>query len=394
MRLKAGFLVYIPMFLIMTYWGYIKVALPVLPNLLQAFNTSGMVIHQLISLSFILAGLSSIIWGVVIDRLEMQRFLVYITVIGILVLSSVAFTHNIYWWGMTYILSSIIVGGFLVCSRSFVMLYLQNDLQIKKSLSMLMVGGYSSAFLVPFISGWLGSWLSWRYAFLVIPVWLIVLFIIFSQLHSQPEHQQTTKTLRDNIQQMISHLKNKRFRTCLLIIAGCSAVAQSYYIAIAFWLLPAYHVSVQHVAFYLFPILLPGIIMPFFGSAIQQRFSELSIIAFYVALLILAGVLSIGLMWVPHPSSWLWVIPGVLASLTIVGMLPIISFHALQSVTGHYSAASGLIAIAAYSSAGVGIFITSFIRLQDFYKEGVFMLIIALWVIMLLKKIYKKPTKQ
>ncbi|ODN41820.1 hypothetical protein BGC07_01040 [Piscirickettsia litoralis] len=366
-----------------------KVALPVLPDLLKAFDTSGMVIHQLISLSFILSGLSSLIWGVVIDRLEMKRFLVYITAIGIIVLSSVALASNIWFWGITYIISSVIVGGFLVCSRSFVMLYLQDDLQIKKSLSMLMVGGYSSAFLTPFISGWLGAWIGWNYAFLVIPAWLIVLFFIFIQLQGQPDHQHKTKTFLDNTKQMWGHLKNKRFRTCLLIIGGFASVAQSYYIAIAFWLLPAYHVSIQYIAFYLLPILLPGMVMPFFHTAVHKRFSESKLITFYVSLFILAGVLSFVFMLVPNPSSWLWVIPGVLASIAIVGVLPIISFHALQSVKGHYSAASGLISIASYSSGGIGIYLTSFITLESFYREGLFILIIAACMIALIRSLYK-----
>ncbi|WP_298773615.1 MFS transporter [uncultured Shewanella sp.] len=387
---KHHIILYIPMCLLLSYWGYMKVALPVIPDLLNSFQTTQSLLHQFISLAFILSGLSSVFWGVLIDRIEIKRFLISLTIISIVILSSIAISTNAWFWGISYIVSAILMGGLIVCSRSFVMIYLTEEADIKKALTMPMIAGFSAAFFMPYLSGWLANYLGWNYAFLIIPFWLIVLLILLTKLPPSTQSVDKNMGIKDNINAMINHLKNKNFLFSILGIACISSISQSYYIAIIFWLMSHYTIAIQNLALYLFPLLFPGMIIPLFIQRIYHKISEKHMITLYIALLIIAALIAITISLnfniTKQANSWLWVIPGVLCSISMVCLIPILSFRALNTVKDHYNSASGLLTIAVYSAGGVGIYITSLITLNHFYLEGVFILITTALLITCIKK--------
>ena len=55
MQLSYRYLIFIPMLLQASYWGMMKVALPILPSLPEIFNTSDHTVQMIVSLSFILS---------------------------------------------------------------------------------------------------------------------------------------------------------------------------------------------------------------------------------------------------------------------------------------------------------------------------------------------------
>ncbi|WP_299490104.1 MFS transporter [uncultured Shewanella sp.] len=392
---KQHIILYIPMCLLLSYWGYMKVALPVIPDLLHSFQTTQNLLNQFISLAFILSGLSSIFWGVLIDRFEIKRFLIYLTSIGIIILASISITTNVWFWGINYIVGAILMGGLVVCSRSFVMIYLTEEADIKKALTMPMVAGFFAAFFMPYISGWLASFLGWNYAFFIIPLWLILLLILLFKL--PPSTQTINKNIRikDNIKAMFLHLKNKTFLFNILGIACISSISQSYYIAIIFWLMANYSIPIQSLALYLFPLLFPGMIIPLFIQKIYQKVNEKKMITVYVTLLFIAAFTAFILYIIFNMSaafsSWLWVIPGVLCTITLVCLVPILSFRALNSVKENYNSASGLLTISVYCAAGFGIYINSFITLTHFYLEGIFIFVAASLLILCIRKSIENP---
>ncbi|WP_299008878.1 MFS transporter [uncultured Shewanella sp.] len=399
-RNKHHIILYIPMCLLLSYWGYMKVALPVIPDLLNSFKTTQTLLHQFISLAFILSGLSSIFWGVLIDRIEIKRFLISLTLISIVILSSIAISTNAWFWGISYIVSAILMGGLIVCSRSFVMIYLTEEADIKKALTMPMVAGFSAAFFMPYVSGWLSSDLGWNYAFLIIPFWLIVLLFLLTKLPPSPQNINNQMGIKDNINAMINHMKNNRFLFSIVGIACISSISQSYYIAIIFWLMPHYTIATQDLALYLFPLLFPGMLLPLFIQKVYQRISEKHMIRLYITLLFIAAFIAITLginfNISKQANSWLWIIPGVLCTISMVCLIPILSFRALNTVKDHYNSASGLLTISVYSAGGVGIYITSLITLNHFYLEGIFILITTAILIVCIRESIETslPVKQ
>lgn len=390
MKNKQHIILYIPMCLMLSYWGYMKVALPVIPDLLTSFHTTQTLLHQFISLAFILSGLSSIFWGVLIDRFEIKYFLIITTCIGIITLSSISISTNVWFWGLSYIIGAIIMGGLIVCSRSFVMIYLTEEADIKKALTMPMMAGFSAAFFTPYLSGWLASFIGWNYAFFIIPLWLIVLLSLLTKLPPSPQSINKNSHLINNATSMLNHLKNRQFLFNILGIACVSSISQSYYIAIIFWLMSNYTIPTQSLALYLFPLLFPGMIIPLFIQKIYQKIDEKQMITLYIALLFIAALIAfylhITFSIVAQANSWLWVIPGVLCSISMVCLIPILSFRALSTVKDHYNSASGLLTIAVYSAGGVGIYITSFITLNHFYLESIFILLTTILLIICINK--------
>ncbi|MCL1125648.1 MFS transporter [Shewanella surugensis] len=390
MKNKQHIILYIPMCLMLSYWGYMKVALPIIPDLLTSFHTTQTLLHQFISLAFILSGLSSIFWGVLIDRFEIKYFLISVTCIGIVTLSLISISTNVWFWGLSYIIGAIIMGGLIVCSRSFVMIYLTEEADIKKALTMPMMAGFSAAFFTPYISGWLASVIGWNYAFFIIPLWLILLLSLLTKLPPSPQTVNKNSRFIDNIKAMLQHLKNKTFLFNILGIACVSSISQSYYIAIIFWLMPNYNIPIQNLALYLFPLLFPGMIIPLFIQKIYRKIGEKQMIILYITLLFTAAFIAFYLnatfSIAKQANSWLWVIPGVLCSISLVCLAPILSFRALSTVKEHYNSASGLLTIAVYSAGGVGIYITSFITLNHFYLEGIFILITTILLILCMNK--------
>ncbi|MCP4473732.1 MAG: hypothetical protein GY821_04035 [Gammaproteobacteria bacterium] len=136
MALKKSSLVYFPMLIIAAYWGVFKVALPILPILSTAFHSPEHSFQYILSLAFILSGLSPIIWGAIIDSIRIRAFIITATISSIIFLLLVACSTNIILFGIFYIMGCIMINGLLGCARMLPFLYLKEEVYMKRALSL------------------------------------------------------------------------------------------------------------------------------------------------------------------------------------------------------------------------------------------------------------------
>jgi len=393
MSLQPRFMVYFPMLFMATFWGLMKVGLPIFPTMPNLLNTSEDTVRLIISLSFIFGGLSPLFWGPLIDKMQMKRFIEMVCVVGSVALVLASFASNIIFFGVLFVVASAFVSGLSVCSRAFPVTYMKDPEQVKHALSLTSFGGYSAAFLTPLLSGWVSTWFGWRAVFLIIPIWLVALFFIVRSLPTQSKASSAI-TFKQSLKQMAAHFKNDVFRKALIVVMCMAAIIQSYYIAVPFWLTPVYHIHPNEVAYYLLPTLLPGIIYPPFSNYMIQKLGERFIVKSVKVCFILAAISAFALSFLGNTISWFWLIPGFLATLYSVALIPILLFHTFNTIDEGKSSASGLIGVATYVSGGIGMLITVYINLHNFYWEGVFILAAALVSFWALKGVVKLPADQ
>jgi len=365
------------MFLQISYWGMMKVALPVLPRLHLIFNAPERLVHLMISLSFILAGLSAMIWGPIIDRLRLKVFILITVILTISALINATLATYFWDFAIFYIASCILVTSHSVYSRSFPLLYLTDASEIKKSLSFRLMGGFGAAFMAPFIGGLISERYGWRYTFVFIILWLLFLLIISYYIGQDNVAETKISKFSDNIKQTFGHLKNNNFRRYLIILGCGNAVSQSYIVSIPFWLSRTYHVPSSSIALYLLPLLLPGMLLPLCASYLIHYIKEEKLILGYLVVFILSGILPFLLMLISLPPAWIWLVPGVLANLSMVGLAPILTYDSLTTIKSHRSTASGLLSTSSYLFGGGAMYVTLFIELKVFYLEGSFILLMA-----------------
>ena len=173
-------------------------------------------------------------------------------------------------------------------------------------------------------------------------------------------------------------LKNKNFVFYLIILSCGNAVTQSYVVSIPFWLEAAYHIPVTEIALYLFPILYTGMRLPFLPSYIAKKVSERNRTILYMTLFVLGGLTPFILMQLDNAPAWVWIVPGVLSAMGVVGMSPYLSYNAMKQLGNSYNSASSLLSICSYVSGGTAILITLRITIPSFYWEGIFILCLAM----------------
>ncbi|MCP3679516.1 MAG: MFS transporter [Gammaproteobacteria bacterium] len=152
--------------------------MPILPILSTAFHSPEHSFQYILSLAFILSGLSPIIRGAIIDGIRIRAFIITATISSIIFLLLVACSTNIILFGIFYIMGCIMINGLLGCARMLPFLYLKEEVYIKRALSLMMLGGYSAAFFAPFIGGWVYHLFNWREVFFVVPIWLLAILLL------------------------------------------------------------------------------------------------------------------------------------------------------------------------------------------------------------------------
>lgn len=373
---KQTYILFFPMMLQMGYWGMLKVALPILPHLDKIFNTSVVYITLMLALSFMLSGLSAIVWGPLLEHQTIKRVAFTVMCFGIITLTIVSLTQTFWIFFLFYIASCILISSLSVYSRAFPMLYLTDPEIIKKSILFRLCGGYTAAFFAPLLGGFIGEYYGWRYLFLVIIVWLILLYCLARRIGNVSCPGKKTGFIL-NIKQMREHLKNRNFVFYLIILSCGNAVTQSYVVSTPFWLETTYHIPVHEIAFYLFPLLFTGMRLPFLPSYIARKVSERNRTILYMTLFISGGLMPFILMQLVDAPAWVWVVPGVLAAMGVVGMSPYLSYHAMKQLDTSFNSASSLLSICSYLAGGIAMSMTLHITIPNFYMEGVFILCLA-----------------
>jgi len=370
--LKNKKLILTPMLLMSTYWLLIGIAIPIFPHLSDVFHVSLNVIHVIASIALMVSGISPFVWGMMTDKIKFKRFLVMMTMIAIIMLFLTAIATNIWFFATTFILGCTILGSFIVFGRSFPVLYLDHEADIKKAFFFIIFGCYTITMMAPLLAGQINKILGWRFVFLVLPLWLIVLLLLFIISLPQLRHVSIQRQWYQDIGQCLT---NKVFLGNTLIAFFTTLIMGSYCIAFPFWMTSVYHISPTKISYYLLPILLPGAILPLLANYIQKYYPDSVIFRYYILLSLAAASLAVSFIFLSHLSLWLWTIPGILTTAAGVYMIPMTCCRALTSMTHHYNTASGLFSVNVYFSGGIGVYITSFVTLPTFYRFGILILL-------------------
>ena len=362
-----------PALLMAIYWGMVKVALPVLPQLSSYLHVSSRHIQQVFSYAFILSGIFPIIWGPVIDRVGVKKFSLAAGICFILVGIILALTANIYLFGVAFITACVLASAFVVIARTFPMLYFKERETIKRSLSFALFGGFLAAWLSPLISGYVAEYIHWKLIFYLLPI-LMFLSIWMIFLLPKPVVAVEKRHIFTSVQSIYHHLRLASFRRHVVLLACYAAFAQSVVVSIPFWLVEIYHLKSSMVAYLLLPMLVPGIFSPLLNK-ILSKFNTRFTLFLNLGLFLLAGIIAIILPFLGELSVWCWVLPGVLVNFNIAIAYPISGVLGYRDIKTQLNSASALISLAVYASGGVMIFISSFISIHSFYIYGMLILL-------------------
>lgn len=278
-----------------------------------------------------------------------------------------------------------------------------NQEEIKQSLSLRHSGGYSAAFIAPYLAGLIASSFGWRHVFIIMITWIIV--VLCAQLYMQytchsdrsaaikekeekpeekeEEEEKNKKTISRRTYDIIT---NKSFMVNSIALSCVAIISQGYIVSISFWLTHLYSTPIHSLSFYLLPILIPGIIIPPFFRKISNKYGTQKIAIGCATLFLTAGIIFL-IIWLLHLSiSWLWVLPGILITICYTGISPILSYRAVHYLPANeIGYASGFISVLSYFAGGLGIFITLSISIHFLFIESIYIMIIALIFIFLLR---------
>ncbi|MCF6765476.1 MFS transporter [Thiotrichales bacterium 19S3-7] len=383
--MKKDLLIFTPAILFGMYWAMVKVALPIVSFLPSYFGTSSATIQQIFSIAFFLSGCFPIFWGPLIDNFELKNFILMNGIIFIGISVILSFSTNIYMFAIFFITACSLTSAFVVVGRAFPFVYLEGKTSVQKALTYGMFGGYFSAWVAPFVSGYLAEHVHWRSVFYIVPVLTIILIFIATKL---PKQKQVTekRTFLKNIITMFQHCKIQSFRNNVLILGLTSFFAQSVLISVPFWLTEAYVLQPYIIGYILFPMLLPGMIGPLLNKFVYNKLSYKTVFYIGFVIFVLGGVSAIILSVIilgMSISYWWWVIPGSLANLAVISIYPVVSFLGYRDIKSGHNAASSVFSLAVYCSGGIGIYFCSLISIHTLYTFGILMLI-AITVALLL----------
>ncbi|TNF69629.1 MAG: MFS transporter [Gammaproteobacteria bacterium] len=385
-------IIFTPPILFGMYWAMVKVSLPIVALLSNYFETSSQNIQQIFSIAFFLSGCFPMLWGPIIDNFELRKFILVNGIIFIILNVILSFSTNIYMFGLLFIAACSLSSAFVVVGRTFPFVYLKDKSLVQKALTYGMFGGYFSAWIAPFISGYLAEHIHWRSVFYILPVLTIILIIIASRLPKQKEVVEK-RTLVKNIVTMFTHFKIQSFRNNVLILGIFSFFAQSVLISVPFWLTDAYALKPYIIGYILFPMLLPGMLGPLMSRLIYSKLTYKSVFYISSIMFVAGGIIAIILSLVlleTRLSYWWWVIPGALANFAVVAIFPVVSVLGYRDIKTGHNAASSVFSLALYCSGGIGIFVCSLISIHTFYIFGILMLIGITLSLMLFLQDYKQ----
>ncbi|MBK2124077.1 MFS transporter [Fangia hongkongensis] len=377
MSRQINFLLMVPGILMATYWGIVKVGLPILPELSQHLQASDQQIQQVFSYAFFLSGVFPIIWGPIIDYYGFRRFSLVGGALFIVLGIYLSIASSFYLFSLAFIACCVLASAFVVIARTFPVVYFFDEkANVKRALSFAMVGGYSSAWLAPLISGYIAEYAYWPLVFYIMPVMMLIALCILLRV-PEPKILPEKRHLLSSIRYMGMHLKLPSFRRHVLILASFGAFGQSIVIAIPFWLISAYHLSSSIVAYLLLPMLIPGVLSPLINQFVSKLSYKVALIL-NVILFSSAGIIAVILPFFNDLSMWWWVVPGVIVNISTVVAYPLSGVLGYRDITSNHSSASAILSLSLYACAGVIIYICSYIELHQFYLYGILMLFAAL----------------
>ena len=383
-KLDLKYLITIPALLTAIYWGMVKLCLPIVPHLSEHFNISHSSIQQIFSCAFLLGGISPVFWGPVVDNIGIKKFISIIGIIFIATSASIPFLTKAYFFGIFFITSCTIGSAFIVIARSFPMMYGISEKYKKIAISSSIFGGYFSAWIAPFISGYLAVLLSWKLSFYIMPI-IMIICVLMIRFINEPSTSKDKRVLIKSITSMYQIIKISSFNRPLMLLAAFAAFGQSMVISIPFLLINTYHIKSHMVALILLPMLLPGMLTIVVNKC-SSIFKTKTILYFNIVFFNIAALILIILPCIGKISIWYWVIPGTIINLSTTIVYPILSIFAFKEIKTHHNSAAALIGLSTYSCAGILIFICSYI-ISCFYVYGLIMFLTGLMIIKLAKNI-------
>ncbi len=389
---KRIYNIIVPLLFGASYWGMMKIILPILPHFPTIFNTSSQSIHIMISLAYSISGITGLAWGFVIDSFRPLKVVVVITVLCVITLIFISISKTLISFSLFFIACCSMMNFFSVYSRWYPTAVFTNKDDVTNALSKRHLGGYSAAFLFPFMAGWVAYHFDWQYIFIIVVVWIVIvlcyqcLITHGKSFHTNQDHESPTVS-SNKLQIVYICLSNKGFLMNSLALCCVALVFQGYVVSLPFWLTKMHQSPVNIIALYLLPIFAPGIIFPLLYKQINARFSQSTLSMFCSGLFVFSGIFYLVLCSFSHVVSWLWVVPCAVITLCYTAVSPILSYNAITAIPQHKGFSAGVLSFISYLAGGLGIFITLTISAASFYVEGFYLIFMAMLFFFLLLKI-------
>ncbi|TNF69579.1 MAG: MFS transporter [Gammaproteobacteria bacterium] len=384
-KYHSSLIIYYPMILMISYWVITKAGLPFVDQMSAFFNVKHQSIQRILSLSLIISSLSPLVWGPLIDRIGLKRFVVIASIISFVVTCLMLIVQNVFLFGFAYILATTIIFSLAVCSRSFPFIYFDSVIQKQKSIGITFMGVYFCSFMVPLISGWIGYYLSWQFGYALVLLWLIITFLCMMLINNKQDEQASRVSFLQNALAMVNHLKTQGFLKNVLFVSILNGLAWTYIIVLPFWLAQGFDVSSKYLALYLFPLALPGLVCPVLVKFLESFLTKQQIIKCSIFIFLLGGISAVIIGLFSWHIAYIYIIPGVVMNLASAMAFAIVSTIAYSNVKSHFNAASSLFSLISYFGFGLIVFIESYISLTNYYFEGIFVIVagIILWFLKL-----------
>ena len=380
-------LLLMPMLYAASYWGMMKLVLPILPTLHHIFNTHKQHVYLSISLAYSVAGLSSLFWGLILDKYNYKNVIPFVTLSSVILLFFCSLAPNILIFSLIFISCCSLSNIFTVFSRWYPTHYLNNPSLIHQALSKRLVGGYSAAFITPLLSGFILEYIGWRYVFSIMITWfLIVLYIQHMVNKLTPKIEAPFHDKPFSLSAFSYCLSNKRFLTSTVSYAITQLTTSSYLISLPFWLDSLYNIKAKWIAWYLLPILMPCATIPLAAPTLYKQYSPSILAKYTIFLLIIAGLSFFFIASNKQSPSLLYIFPGMLITSSTAILSSRLTSQALSSINQYHGTASGLLSSIPYVAGGLGAYIVLSITHIAIIYEAAYLLIISILLFFFLKK--------
>lgn len=272
----------------------INIYLPSLPFLIHYFHTSPQNLKLSISLFLLGFAASQFFWGSLSERFGRKKPILWGLVLACIGTLITMLAPNVFLFNSGRMIEGIGIG----CASSLTRALLTDTFE-KKYLSTAVAYLTTSAnimpALAPIIGGYLLHWFGWRYIFLFLFFYaLLLLYVFYRRLPETHKSIRTKLTLKEALIDYAHVLTHREFIGYLCPYILMSGGMFGYYAAAPFIFISVLHFSAQHYGFMQIGTVVSYIIGANICSYLSRRIGMNKAIMFGVAMGILATLLLIG----------------------------------------------------------------------------------------------------
>jgi MFS transporter, DHA1 family, multidrug resistance protein len=346
-------IVWLPAVLFATYWGMVKVGLPVYPHLHALLGAQEHTIKLLVSLGFTCAGVAPLLWGPLSDVIGLRRTTLLLVILNVAAVALIVFAPGTTTFGIGLLAGCFVASGLISLGRVVPAVYLTDQTAIRNSFSIAIAGGSLAAFLAPLFSGWVFDAMGWRAAFGVMLAWLVVAFVLVWVFLPRDQRGEKRGDPLIVVRGIRAFSKDPLFWTEIGLGGLPIGLISAFLITSPFWLITGLHVGTGDFAYYLVAPLAALAGSSFLAQHLVKIISGHAVMLLSIG----AALLAAGWFWLLEfelsASPIAWTVPGVLIGIVGGGSYAIVQPDLIQRTKQYGGMTSAMIVVVAYGSTSV-----------------------------------------